>query len=595
LINAVDLKEPAWGMAAALRDMRKMFPMGIGVAGGKKNVRFSLEFWPRSAAPMDLRRYSDFPHRGQGETVTSTSNDWVNTHYYKEDPVRGISRTHEFLLLPWIQTRPSIQSLAVALEDRPLIYSGEQNYLKAGVLDYDLSDPSFLPVRKNLKNFADFLEYHRNKWRWFGKWTYGDIQHSFQRGYGRVIPSRILENILDKNPKELPKGAAISDYVTQNDWAADNGRWGWTNTEGLPNRFLSDLYLRTGDRQVFFAMEALAKQSRDVVIRHEGRWLGGGTRHGVQPWSDGCHQERMTIPSEYRLHRLLTGDKRSRDVLLRYGYDIFLQPKSTFIHGSAPLVREHADHSARLYGLLTLWEATGDPKVGDALRKYVSTFITPKGVAEDPTVKFPEIELVSPPQSINSGNMFFQTFGAMYALTEYAELTNNADLKRAICQMAQAALEDPKVNRLLAENGPNSAYFFWPALAFAARYADDAERYRDFISTWASGPGAVTVRQIVTQNPAHWSGPTGHLFGNFMSGVLYRMNTLPSLMAPLGKLGALDPNYEKQIEQREREGHPRPAVRPSWQDDYESHPKLLDYLHSKNQQSGSNLPALDNE
>ncbi len=576
IADALEVATPEVGLTAVLRDMRKMFPSGLAAEPDARGVRLSVEFWPRNAGPMDLRRYSDLPHRGQSESVP-VSHDWVSAHYYPEDPVRGISRTQEFLLVPWSKAQPSLSALTAALEDRPLIYSGEKTYLQTGVLANDLSDPSFVPARQTLTDFAKFLEFHRQKWRWFGKWTYGDIQHSFKRGYGRIVKPDILADLLKRKETRLPPGSFVTDYRPQNDWASDNGRWGWTNTEGLPNRYLSELYLRTGDRAIFFAMEAQARQSRDVIIRHEGRWFGGGTRHGVQPWSDGCHQERMTIPSEYRLHRLLTGDKRSRDVLYRYGYDVFLQPKSTFIQGTAPLVQVKADHSARFYGLLTLWEATGDPNVGAALDRYASLFVVPEGIATEPTVEFPQVRPAEPPREINSGGMFFPTFGAMYALSEYAELTGNKALTEGICRMAAAALANPIAYQVLTDNLSNASYFYWPAIAFAARHAEDAETYLDLIRTWAGGSGAVSVRQVVTHSPAHWSGPTGFLRDGFMSIVLFRLNNLPALLAPLGTLPDANPSEMETLKRQESEGQLRPETRLSWQHEYDR-PDLRNYL-----------------
>jgi len=47
--------------------------------------------------------------------------------------------------------------------------------------------------------------------------------------------------------------------------------------------------------ELFFFMEANARHVRDVDARHAGRWFGNGTRHGVQHWSDGNHEERQTV------------------------------------------------------------------------------------------------------------------------------------------------------------------------------------------------------------------------------------------------------------------------------------------------------------
>ena len=574
--GALSLEDEERSLSVLLRDFRQMFPMELAGSFEKGKTLVEIGFWPRSAGIMDLRRYSDFPHAAQGETITTETNDWVEKVYYATEPVRGISRTHEFLIVPETGKPTELPTLLAALDDRPLIYSGKDAYRQAGVLMDALAVPGSEDAENNMERFADFLEFHRQRWGWYGKWNYGDIQHRFHGGYGQIVPPEILGKLLVDGTREVPKRTCLKDYQPQQDWASDNGRWGWTNTEGMPNRFLGELYLRTGRRDIFFFMEALARQSRDVVIRHEGRWFGSGTRHGVQPWSDGGHQSRQTIASEYRLHRLLSGDKRSRDVLLKLGYEVYLKPKSRSIQGTSPLLRDHVDHSARLYGLLTLWEATGDPAIGDALARYVHLFVTPEGIATQPTVRFPEIIQASAPASVNSGSMFFNSFGGMHTLVEYYNLTRSEELRKGICRMAAFALNNPENLKTLDSGELNSANFYWLAIAFAARHADDPKLFRDFLRKWLAGPGAGAARQIVTRNSRHWTGTTAFLHTN-MAEILFWMNVLPYVVESAGRLDAAQPARQAEIDQREAKGVPKTRLPLSWQNEYD-HPEFRSYL-----------------
>jgi len=576
------------GIVAGIRDFRNLFPTQIAVSPSGETLALELDFWPRGAGPMDFRRYSDLPHRAQGETVTTGKNDWVEEVYYREEPVRGISRTHEFLLQPGAGVE-ELPALDAALNDRGLLYAGEAAYVKAGALAEDLSDERFAPARETLERFADFLEFHRRRWRWSGKWIHGDIQHSFMRAYGRIVKPAALAELLasgwgppagwagpvTKIP--LTKAMTTRDYAIANDWAWDNGRWGWTNTEGLPNRYLSELYLRTGRRDVFFTMEALARQSRDVVTRHSGRWFGAGTRHGVQPWSDGCHQERQTILSEYRVHRLLTGEKRSRDVLLKLGYDVYLRPKSRFVQGFTPMVRDSVDHSTRLYGLIALWEATGDPKVGDALTRYVRHFISPDGIVVEPTVRFPEIESVAPPRGLNSGTMFFHSFGGMHALVEYHALTGDAALRKALTRMAAAALDREESRRILEGAELHSKNAFWLVLAFAAKHGgEQAERFREFLEGWLREEGATALHQVVARNRDHWTGPTAFVHTNLPES-LFWLNAMPAVVDAVGAVPPVGPAALAKLEKKERDGERRFAGPVSWQDEYDR-PEFEEHL-----------------
>ena len=147
-------------------------------------------------------------------------------------------------------------------------------------------------------------------------------------------------------------------------------------------------YLRTGRREYYFAAEAMARNNRDVVARLAGPLFGQGTRHGVQHWSDGDHEERETINTEFRFVYYLSGDARSRDVneLLTDGW--YMKGRQS----------EHAQHTARLNGILMRWEITGDDRYAKTLHNYARCFCVPEGFAISPPVQFPEGTLYGKPQ-----------------------------------------------------------------------------------------------------------------------------------------------------------------------------------------------------
>ncbi len=189
-------------------------------------------------------------------------------------------------------------------------------------------------------------------------------------------------------------------------------------------------------------MEALARHVRDVDARHSGKWFGKGTRHGVQHWSCGDHEERQTIFTEQRYHYLLTGDRRTFEWNEQLTRDWYLKEPVSY----APT------HAGRLYGLFCRWEWTGDPALGELLRRYVYTLAQPKGISINPLVEFPSVRMVKAltqkedhrvfrPRGVFSA--FFHHFGGMHALLEYYELTGDARVKRSIIETARRHLDEP--------------------------------------------------------------------------------------------------------------------------------------------------------
>ncbi len=485
-----------------IRNSRELQPKRVRVG----NERLLFELWPESAAPMDVRRYSEVLHRAQGEAPES-DDDLTSMRYDPEDLFVGVSRTHEMLAVFDDLTDP--ETLTADFQSPPLLYGGWKTYEDAGVVLPAPSRDDWPRAWEAWTRFANFFLWHREVHGWYGFWNFGDFRHYFRDGHGWVLPPEDATRLTARARSEeiiptIPEADRRLDYAPANDWAYDNGRWGWSNTEGLPGLFLSHEYLRHGNRAVYFAAEAMARHARDVVTRHEGRWFGHGTRHGVQHWSDGNHEERQTTVTEYRLHYFLSGDARSRDVIEAL-YDGFY---------ARSRVNIHASHSARLMGLLFHWELTGAESEAEQLKSYVHAFCSPEGIRVQPDVQFPGPVEVSPPQKLNDGSMFFHTFGAMHALIEYQSLTADSVLAKSLLAMAGQAASDPELLAAHVRGDDIHARIFWPALAFAARHAAEPARFRKFLLETIRGAEWKRLFQPVTANPAHWSGDTAGVAGH---------------------------------------------------------------------------------
>ena len=560
----LDVNSPQGGVAIVLRDMWQQFPNELmaDIDAG----RLLVYFWPESGLLMDVRRYSNYPHLSQGESA-SADTQWIENRYYANNPFVGISKTHETLLYfhePDVSVE-KIDAVAADFQRPPLIYAGAGGYINTGVL---LPQPlpgaeGFSRAEANVEHFARFWLHHQKLWGWYGIWDYGDIQHNYKHGYGSIVPPDKLAELLKESP-ENDAEIDVSQYRTQDyapnhEWAFDNGRWGWTNTEGLPGLYMQNQYMRTGDRDLYFFVEAMARHVRDVDMRHAGVWYGRGTRHGVQHWSDGNHEERQTTHSEFRYHHYLSGDMRSRDFAQRLYQDIYSQRD----------IHIHAAHSGRLQGLLTWWEMTGSDEVAAILEKYIPGFIVDEGICESPRITFPEVQCVSQDRDVNNGNMFFWTFGAAHGLLEYYYLTGHEDLKDALIRVADHAL---KLRRLGN---------FRKAVAFAAQHADKPQSYQEHLEEWARQEHC--FRQIVPHNPNFYAGPRGMLRSSVV-GSLFIMNDVLYLMTALDVEPELTASQWESIKQIDKAGGPFYATpKLSWQSEYDR-PDLAEYLKIKHPQ-----------
>lgn len=549
-----------------IRNFWQMAPKAVAYDGSEGILSASI--WPREAPPMDVRRYSDFPHRSQGESVTS-HNDWVESTYYPNDPFAGISRTNEVIFDFGDVAGP--RTLMADFQSPPLLYAGWDRYAATGITLPGTDRGEAPRLWRNLDALTRFWLHHQELHGWSGFWNYGNMGNYFRGGYGWLLEPDELRRMLKESVASpnlrADRSKRKADYFPQNDWAYDNGRWGWQNTEGLANLFFQNQYLRTGGRALYFASEAMARQSRDVILRHSGKWMGRGTRHGVQAWSDGNHEERQGSPTEFKLNYFLSGDGRTRDVEEHMYRNYYTKTDVTV----------DAAHSARLGALLMHWEMTNDLSEAEVLQKYVESFCSPDGLYVTPQVRFPGAASIAPPQDLNSGSMFFHTFGGMHAIIEYYQITKNAKLRDAIIKMADAALKDQELVAKFMTGKISSNQLYWPAIAFAARYAQEPEKYRDFIRQYVARSAWKLAYNTVTQSSRHWSGNTAGLETN-VSGSWFWTNWAQYFLMTVPEDEMISPEVEAGIQARERDGFPSRRIKESWQSELDEWKDLQFYL-----------------
>jgi hypothetical protein len=560
----LDVRDRGAGLAVIQRGMWQEAPKELLFDATRRVLEIGL--WPASAPMMDVRRYSLYPHRSQGESVPDDDMRWVLDDYYPNEPFTGVSRTHETMLFfhDAAASLDDVESVAADFNGQPLLHAGWPWYAETGVtMPLPPPDaPEFARFNAAHDDLFSWWLYHQKCYGWYGFWDYGDVGHKFRDGYGCILPPDELEKALQLPPAERVEMRAkgfhpVQDYFTQNDWAYDNGRWGWSNTEGLLNLAFAMQYLRTGRRELFFFMEAYARHARDVDVRHAGLWFGKGTRHGVQHWSDGNHEERQTTFTEYRHHYLLTGEPRTREWSGELTARWYMRTASI----------TSATHGGRSYGLLFNWEITGDPRVGAALRQFMRLLAQPEGIATRPVVMFPQVALIGELRAMNSDDFFFHSFGAMHAMLDYVYLTGDERVRDAILAMARAVGSPADETRKV--------------LAFAARHAPERETYRRMIEEYALGKGIKFVFRQVPANREHWSGPGAYLAGN-VSGGLFWLSSAPYLLGALDREPALPPDRLRALDDAEsgpRLPEPR-APQGAWQSEYDERPELKGFLTS---------------
>lgn len=588
----LDVSDSKGGIAVVIRNMWQEAPSELVVTtgvGGGAGAAFDVNLWPESSPVMDVRRYSNYGHMSQGESAGEIHTDnsfWAEEVYYGRagrEPFLGVSKTHEMLLYfhgPAV-TPAAIDSLAADFQRPALVYAGAKWYAEDTkvILPTILpGDPKYALAEQNMRTGASFLLFHQDYWNWYGMWDYGDVGHMFKRGYGQMVPAKRLAEILKMSPDQRAalrdRDIALQDYWPQHDWAFDNGRWGWSNTEGLTNLFMQLEYLRTGDRDIYFFSEAAAREARDVVMRHEGWLFGFGTRHGVQHWSDGNHEQRQTINAEFRYNYFLSGDMRSAD---------FAQDLTDNFYMKAPISsRNDADHSARLYGLLFAWERTNDAKYARTLENYVHALCTPDGIDVRSAVSFPEGKRTEPVKRLNSGSFFFQYFGSMHALLEYYELTHDEVLRNALVKFAQNGSGD-----MVGGNRKLSPPVL--AQAFAARYADNTDSFRRELAERITSIEEMyrLAYQTWPTDKSHWTGPTAPVTHYPIA--MFWLNSEGYVLGALDKEPPLSADQLQVLKQKsqytepEEKGQPAsqtPVRRESWQNELDD-PTLKSYTTPK--------------
>ena len=197
------------------------------------------------------------------------------------------------------------------------------------------------------------------------------------------------------------------------------------------------------------------------------------------------------------------------------------------------------------------------------------SFLVAEGICESPYVQFPDVKGTAQDRDVNSGNMFFWTFGAGHGVLEYYYLTGDDRVRQALIRVADGAVQQRKPGNFLK------------AVIFAARHGDDPAPYQRYLETWARGSSYVL--QVVPHNRLVYGGPRGMLQGS-VSGSLFAMNDVPYLLSVLPGDPMLSERQREAL--RQVDLHGAPAYQPpalDWQSAYDGS-ELTEYLRIKHPQ-----------
>ncbi|WP_276255890.1 hypothetical protein [Halomontanus rarus] len=468
----VDLSNDAGGLAVAVRDAWQNAPTSLRMDADAGEVTAFL--WPDSSEPLDLEWYSDTAYGQLYESPGTPCRQ--NSPRIPTMDAHGISKTHDLQLsfhAGDVDDR-ELSERARAFDDRPQIAVAPERYAETEVLGtYAATAPSEYEKQEEwFEQGLDYMLQEQDRRGWYGMFDYGDVIRSY-------------------------------DHETHQ-WGNDRGGHGWLNTEFQPDQWLWYTFLRTGRYDAFRFAEAMARHTTDVDVLHVGPWWGFGSRHGVQHWSDGDREIRVSMPGGRRIHYYLTGDERSRDVieLAVRRYQTMQRERGRTWMGFDEEMYVRTDVTAALYAYYVAWEMTGDEKYETLVRNLVENIycdLHPKGLPYNRArvdLSTGEGEPVG--EDGLSSNMFLQ-FGGLHLLTELADSGDFPELSEAMLSYADYQLLPYEERAATGDNagrGHNLLLRSMPLHAFAYRETG-GEDHREALEE------ALDEREI-TLEPAPW-------------------------------------------------------------------------------------------
>lgn len=455
------LGDTGGGLGVGLEGFWQSHPTGIDIRNAASGLgELTMWLYSPDAPPMDLR----FFHDGMGQDTYEEQLGGLEITYEDYEPgmgsALGIARTHELLITAYPAT-PSAEELAGDVADvrqRPRLCPTPEA-LVGRLGDWDLVDRS-TPERAQLEDRLDVvLDYYLgqvDQRHWYGFWNYGDVMHSYD---------------LDRHV-----------------WRYDVGGFAWDNSELETDLWLWTAFLRSGRADVFRLAERMVRHTGDVDVHHVGPWAGLGSRHNVQHWGCSCKQLRIGSPAFRRPHYFLTGDERTRDVMLalRNSDETYLnldagrkvRPDAATYkpQRGAIAIGLGTDWSALAATWLADWEITGNQWSRDRLLGTMADigalengFITGEALYDLDTGRFDTSRVMVRVSHLSA------IFGLTSICSELIDLVDVAGFRDAWLQYCRLYLASPEEQEAEVGSAFNANFPQWHSrlLAYAAKQLGD--------------------------------------------------------------------------------------------------------------------------
>lgn len=321
-------------------------------------------------------------------------------------------------------------------------------------------------MENQLSELFSFYHQEVEQRNWYGFWDYGDVMHTYD-------PYRHM-------------------------WRYDLGGYAWQNTELVPNMWLWQYFLRTGDEKVFRMAEAMTKHTSEVDMYHLGEYKGLGSRHNVLHWGCQAKEVRVSMAGLHRYYYYLTGDERTKDILDEVSEDpeVFhrLEPLREFYESKEQTIpiRVGPDWASLVSNWFTKFEMTGEQKY----LNYILTGIesiqeTPHRLLSGPTYHFNPV--TKKMHYFGTGNVggyhMVISFGAPQVWLELADNINHLEWKEMLAEFGRFYALEGEEKETESEGLLSERHFSWPMfatgmMAYAAKFYQDhqlAEKVWDIL------------------------------------------------------------------------------------------------------------------
>jgi len=484
----MDLSDDRWGVTFGVRDFWQLAPKEL--VASNDTGRITIGLYPGRVPPLDLRRYCDLFGTGEDES-------------HGLGRPQGISKTHEcYLFFHRGRGEDAAARTANYLSQPPFITVPPEYLARTGVLGAFLPQrpEQFPEVERNLTDYTDFMLASVENFSWYGMLNYGDIQHCY----------------LNRNKNQR----------FERDW----GRWGWSNDEANITFWFLLAALRTGRADYFRFAEAMAWHVRDVDVCHSEQYVsnfpphfgreqfvknaqGLGKRHNVQHWGDGYLGPRVAVPTAQRIYYYMTGDGRTADCMAET-----LRATLERTKGGA------SDGGTHLYALLVAWERTGEERYRVLLRdlcRYLADHMSTTGQGVRLWhFDFARGEVTGPVEPGPPHSFFLHAFGLLWAMEEYADLTDDEAVKRGLIALAESCHRTSQTEHTWSHD-----YCLFRTYAAAYRYSGDT-RYLRYLREVVE-EGWPTRAHLVNPERSCWRGGDLRVHVSKTAIASFAMTTLP--------------------------------------------------------------------